>query len=64
MASDLIFAGMIFVALVLVGRAITLWYFRINHAIALLEDIAESLRTLPAVRRYDQVEGRRPPRAA
>jgi hypothetical protein len=33
----------------LLGRALVLWYFRINHAVDALESIAASLECMPAV---------------
>ncbi len=42
-----------FTAFFLLGREIIWWYFGIGRTIAVLEDIAVSLRTLPSVREYD-----------
>jgi len=44
-------------------RRVWWWYWGIDRAIAALEDIAESLRTLPTVRSYD-VQTKRPPAKA
>jgi hypothetical protein len=38
-----------FVMFAAVARWIFLWYFRIDRAVAALEDIAASLRCMPAV---------------
>lgn len=48
----------------LAARRVMLWYFRIDRAVDALEDIAASLRAMPAVRDADARSGRRPPRAA
>ena len=45
-------------------RPVVWWYFGIDRRVHALEDIAESLRTLPSVRQFDHQVGRRPPRAA
>jgi hypothetical protein len=39
--------------LLLLIRPLLLWYLQISRRTRALEDIAESLRTLPAVRQYD-----------
>jgi hypothetical protein len=45
-------------------RQVVLWYLGISRIIELLSSIDESLRALPAVQKYDQDFGRKPPRAA
>lgn len=45
-------------------RPLVWWYFGIARGVRALEDIAESLRTLPTVRQFDHQVGRQPPRAA
>ena len=49
--------------LFLAVRRVWWWYWGIDRAISALEDIAESLRTLPSVRSYD-VQPKRPPARA
>ncbi len=41
------------ILLLLILRPLILWYWRVNRAVAALEDIAASLRELPAVRDRD-----------
>jgi hypothetical protein len=41
-------------------RPVVWWYFGIDRGVHALEDIAESLRTLPTVRRHDYASGRKP----
>ena len=45
-------------------RAFWWWYWGIGRAVAALEDIAESLRTFPTVRAYNQQTKRQPLRTA
>lgn len=52
------------IGIMLAVRPFVWWYFGINRAVRAIEDIAVSIRTLPAVRDYDQYFGRKPPRAA
>jgi hypothetical protein len=64
MQVDLFLAGCFLVGFFLLVRKFWWWYFGIERMIDALEDIAESLRTLPSVREYDARARRRPPRAA
>ena len=52
------------IGIMLAVRPLVWWYFGINRAVRALEDIAVSMRAMPAVRDYDQYFGRKPPRAA
>lgn len=53
MTITLLVTLIVFVGLFLLLREFWCWYWKINRAIALLESIDESLKQLPAVRRYD-----------
>jgi hypothetical protein len=55
-----IVAAVLVIGFFLVVRRFWWWYFGIDRAVRALEDIAESLRTLPSVRSYD-VSTKRPP---
>jgi hypothetical protein len=50
------------IAVFLFLRTFWCWYWKISRAIALLESIDESLKQLPAVRRYDH-QGQRAAKA-
>jgi ABC-type uncharacterized transport system permease subunit len=43
----LIVAVVLIVALFMVGRSVTLWYFRIDERVELLKEIRDSLRKRP-----------------
>ena len=64
MNPSLVLGPLLFIAFFLVIRKFWWWYWGIGRMIDALEDIAESLRTLPTVKIYDQQSKRRPPRAA
>lgn len=52
------------IGIMLAVRPLVWWYLGINRAVRALENIDESLRSLPAVREYDARLGRPRRRAA
>ena len=58
----MIVLGVQLLALIALRRAVW-WYLGIDRRTKALEDIAESLRVLPAVSRYDNRSGRPPARS-
>jgi hypothetical protein len=64
MLRDLIIVLGVFVAVVVVSRRFWWWYWGLDRAIDALEDIAASLRALPAVADHDRRTRRPPARAA